>query len=138
MRDAAAGFAYALKTQRNMRIHVGVALAVVVLAVVSGVEGVEWGLLLAAIGGVFGAELLNTAVEAAVDLSVHEWHPVAKVAKDAAAAAVLVQAVVASALGYVVFAPRVPAPLGLFPAIFWIGAAWAARRARNGSGPQGG
>lgn len=122
VRDAGAGLAFVLRTQRNMRIHVGATGAVLALAWYFRVDRVGWALLLVAVGGVLAAELLNTAVEAVVDLYTEDFHPLAKVAKDVAAGAVLVQALIALGLGWLVFAPFVPsslawAPLGVWAAV---------------------
>lgn len=100
------GIVYALRTERNMRLHVIAAAAVIVLALVLRVSGLELVALLFAIGLVLVAELVNTAIEAAVDLAVETFDPLAAVAKDAAAGAVLVSAVTAVAVGYVVFFGR--------------------------------
>lgn len=101
------GIVHALRTQRNMRIHVVVAVLVMIAGVVLRVSRVEFIILLAAIATVFGTELLNTAIEAAVDLATEGLDPAAKIAKDAAAGAVLVAAAGSVAIGYFVFFGRV-------------------------------
>ena len=100
------GIVYALRTQRNMRLHAIAAVVVLVAAVVLNVSRLELVVLLFAISLVFSAELANTAVEAAVDVSVEHFDPLAKIAKDVAAGGVLVAAVNAVAVGYVVFFSR--------------------------------
>ncbi|MGH2411630.1 MAG: diacylglycerol kinase family protein, partial [Chloroflexota bacterium] len=77
------------RTQRNMRIHVGAAAAVLALAGVLRVARVELAVLLLCILAVLTLEMLNTVVEAVVDLATEEYHPLAKIAKDVAAGAVL-------------------------------------------------
>ena len=75
----------------------------------------RWALLLLAIGLVFTAEMLNTVVEVLIDLQIHEVHPLAKTAKDVAAGAVLLMALVAAAIGIVVLGPPlIKALVGLF------------------------
>lgn len=103
------GIVFALRTQRNMRLHTLAAGVVLVAALVFGVERLEMMALLFAIGFVLVAELANTAVEAAVDLHVDRFDPHAKVAKDVAAGAVLVASVVAVGVGYLVFFDRMRA-----------------------------
>ena len=100
------GIVYAIRTQRNMRLHMIAAASVIVLALMLRVSGLELIALLFAIGLVLVAELVNTAVEAAVDLAVETFDPLAAVAKDVAAGAVLVAAITAVAVGYVVFFAR--------------------------------
>ncbi len=103
---AIAGIVYALRTQRNMRVHFIAAAAVLVGAVLLDVSRLEMVALLFAIGLVLTAELVNTAVEAVVDLVVDRPDPLAKVAKDVAAGGVLISALIAVAVGYVVFFDR--------------------------------
>ncbi len=106
-------FAYALRgigtllrTQTNARIHL--AATVVVIGAGFGLEisRMEWALVVAAIGLVWTAEGLNTAIEAAVDLVSPEQHPLAGRAKDVAAGAVLLAALAAAVIGVLVFGPR--------------------------------
>lgn len=105
-RNAFAGLAYTLRTQRNAWIHLAATLLVVSLGAVLGVERVEWGLLLGAMGLVWVSELVNTALETAVDLASPGWHPLAARAKDISAAAVLLSAFTAAMIGGIVFLPR--------------------------------
>lgn len=107
---AVRGITYALRTQRNMRLHAVAAVLVILLALVLQVSGLELVAILFAIGFVVVTELLNTAVETVVDLAVDTYDPLAAVAKDVAAGAVLVASVTAVAVGYVVFFGRL-APL---------------------------
>jgi undecaprenol kinase len=87
-----------------VRIHAVAALAVVLLGALLRVSATSWALLALAIGLVLSAELLNTALEAAVDLVSPEDHPLAKQAKDVAAAAVLVASLAALAVAVFVLA----------------------------------
>jgi diacylglycerol kinase (ATP) len=100
------GIVYALRTQRNMRLHALAAVVVLVAALTLHVGGLELVALLFAISLVVIAELLNTAIEATVDLATETFDPMAKVAKDVAAGAVLIASVNAVAVGYVVFFAR--------------------------------
>lgn len=101
------GIIHVLRTQRNMRIHFLVAALVLVAALASGVEKLELIVLLLAIAFVLIAEMVNTAVEAAVDVATTSFDPMAKLAKDIAAGAVLIATAVAVAVGYLVFSGQV-------------------------------
>jgi diacylglycerol kinase (ATP) len=104
---AAEGVIHALRTQRNLWIHFTVAAAVLVAAVGFGVSKLELMVLLLAITFVLVAELVNTAIEAAVDVASTSFDPMAKIAKDIAAGAVLVATLNAVAVGYLVFSGTV-------------------------------
>src|SRR5215207_51586 len=104
------GVIHALRTQRNMRIHFAVAAAVLVLAFIYDVTRLELSALMIAIAFVLIAEMVNTAVEATIDLSTPSFDPLAKIAKDLAAGAVLIASVNAIAVGYLVLADRLKRP----------------------------
>lgn len=90
------GIVYAFQTQRNFRIHVFVGTLAVVLGVLLRLSAVEMAILGLTIGAVLTMELLNTAIESVVDLTVKQsYHDLAKIAKDCAAAAVLISALAA-------------------------------------------
>ena len=108
---AFAGLGYAWRTQRNIRIHVAITLAIVTLAFWLGLSARDWAVLALTIGVVLAAEMANTAVEAVVDLVSPTPHPLAKVAKDTAAAGVLLAAIAAAVVGLVVLGPRLLARL---------------------------
>jgi diacylglycerol kinase (ATP) len=100
------GVVHVLRTQRNMRIHFAVAVAVLVVAAAVGVSKIELMLLLLAIAFVLVAEMINTAVEGTIDAATTSFDPMAKLAKDIAAGAVLIASVTAVAVGYLVFAGK--------------------------------
>ncbi len=100
------GIIHVLRTQRNMRIHFLVAAVVLVVAFASGVTNYELIALLLAIAFVLIAEMINTAIESAIDVATTSFDPMAKLAKDIAAGAVLISAVNAVAVGYLVFAGK--------------------------------
>lgn len=97
------GLIHVLRTHRNMRIHFALAIGVLVAAVWKGVNRFELIALLLAITFVLVAEMINSAIEQAIDLSTTSFDPLAKLAKDIAAGAVLIAAVNAVAVGYLVF-----------------------------------
>ncbi len=102
---AFAGIRYVLRTQRNAQIHLTITIGVVVLGAWAGLSAGEWAILALTIGLVFAAEILNTAIEAVVDLVSPEFHPLAKIAKDSAAGAVLLLAIMAVAVGLLILGP---------------------------------
>ena len=104
------GVIYVVRTQRNMRIHFLVALLVLPLAVVLGADRFELLALMLSVTFVLVAEMINTALEKAIDIATSSWDPVARAAKDVAAGAVLIAAVNAAFVGYLVFAERLRHP----------------------------
>ena len=100
------GIAATVKSERNMRIHLAAAVAVVVLGAWLGLDGREWAAIVICCALVMSLECLNTAVEAAVDLASPNIHPLAKKAKDCAAGAVLVAAIGAAIVGCIIFVPK--------------------------------
>ncbi|MBE3573872.1 MAG: diacylglycerol kinase family protein [Firmicutes bacterium] len=100
------GLRWAWGHERNFRIHTLAATLSILAGGYFGLSRWEWLALAAAITQVMVAELLNTAVENVVDLASPQVHPLARVAKNVAAAAVLLSAFFAVAVGYVLFAPR--------------------------------
>src|SRR5215813_11046637 len=83
------GMIYAFQTQRNARVHLAAALAAISLGVALHLSPLEFAVIILAIVAVVGAELINTVAEAIVDLVTDAYHPLAKIAKDVAAGAVL-------------------------------------------------
>lgn len=103
---AVTGIIHAVRAEVNMRVHAFVALLVLMAALVLGVSRAETIALVLAIGFVMAAELINTSIEATVDLVTEKYHPLAQIAKDAAAGAVLIAAVTSVFVGSVIFFPR--------------------------------
>jgi len=101
------GIIHVLRTQRNMRVHFVVAIVVLVAAVWVGVSKLELIALLLAIAFVFITEMINSALEQAIDVATTSFDPLAKLAKDVAAGAVLIATVNAVAIGYLVFAGEI-------------------------------
>lgn len=95
-RYAWAGVQYAFQTQRNFRIHVIVGLMAIGLSLVLHLSRIEVAIISLTIGAVLTMELLNTALESVVDLTVRQtYHELAKIAKDCAAGAVLISSLAA-------------------------------------------
>ena len=97
------GIIYAVRTQRNMKIHTLGAVAVLLSCFFVDLYKVEFLILALTITSVFVAEMVNTSIEAAIDLNTNYYHPLAKVAKNTAAGAVLITAINAVLVGYIIF-----------------------------------
>lgn len=104
------GVIWVLRTQRNMRIHFGIATIVLVVAFAYDVTRLELIALLLAITFVLIAEMVNTAIEAAADIATTSFDPLAKIAKDISAGAVLLATMTAVVVGYLVLADRLGEP----------------------------
>jgi diacylglycerol kinase len=104
-RFAVSGLAYVVRTQRNLRVQALIALCITALGLWVGLPPLSWALLVLTVGFVLVCEILNTVVEALVDLVRPAHDPLAKVAKDAAAGAVLLAALVSVAVGLLVLGP---------------------------------
>ncbi|GBD10217.1 Undecaprenol kinase [Candidatus Thermoflexus japonica] len=102
---AFAGLRYAWRTQRNLRIHTVIAVMVVTLAGLLHFDALRWAILVLTIAMVWAAELLNTALEAVVDLASPYPHPLARIAKDVSAGMVLLCAIAAVLVGLALFGP---------------------------------
>lgn len=129
------GIVHTVKTQRNFRFHIAAMVYVTAFSLFYELTVGEYVLLALTFSSVISAELINTAIEAAVDLCSPEQHRLAKIAKDAAAGAVLAAAIFAVAVGVLLFGDiavikeifryygsHIPALVGL---ICSFGAAWA-------------
>lgn len=100
------GIAYAVRTQRNMKIHLVIAVVAIALGLVLGIDTASWAAVILCIAAVFAAECVNTAIESVVDLVSPDYHELARRAKDCGAGAVLIFALVAVVVACVVFLPR--------------------------------
>ena len=105
-RYAFAGIGAAIKRERNFQIHLLASGLVIGFSVFLSISKIEWLFVFAAIGGVLSLELVNSAVERVVDLVTEEYHPLAKLAKDFAAGAVLVYAIMTAGIGWIIFMPK--------------------------------
>jgi len=101
------GIIHVLRTQRNMRLHFLAAVVVLIAGLAIDVSRLELIALLLAISFVLIAEMINTALEGAIDVATTSFDPMAKLAKDIAAGAVLIATVNAIAIGYLVFSGEV-------------------------------
>lgn len=101
------GLRYAFCHEQNIWIHLLATVVVLILGIYLKLNLIEWLLVIFAIGLVISAELLNTALEATVDLVTTNIHPLAKLAKDTASAAVLVLAFTALLVGLLIFGTKI-------------------------------
>ncbi len=107
-RYAWAGIIYAIRTQRNFRIHLAIALVAFSLGVVLQIKAIEAAVVAITVSAVLVMELMNTALESVVDLTVGQtYHELAKIAKDCAAGAVLISAIAALLVAGFVYLPPV-------------------------------
>lgn len=103
---ASAGIAHVFRTQRNMRVQLVISAVIVLMGWWLNISTVEWAIIALTMGVVFAAEMMNTVVESVVDLASHGVHPLAKIAKDVAAGAVLMLAIFAVVVGMLIFLPK--------------------------------
>lgn len=100
------GLKYAYLNEQSLWIHFIVVVLVIILGLIFKIKVWEWLICVLMFGFVMGAELLNTAIEAVVDMVMPDIHPLAKVAKDTASAAVFVLSIVAFIGGAIIFFPK--------------------------------
>ena len=105
---AVEGFIYVLRNERNMRVHFLAALLFILLGIYLNFSIVELSVLSVTIAFVLAAEMINTAIELTVDLIKSEFHPIARVIKDVAAGGVLITAISACIVGYMLFSRKLP------------------------------
>jgi diacylglycerol kinase len=106
-RNAFAGIFHVIRTQRNTWIYLAVTFLVFLAGILLHIDWYEWLFLIIFIGLVWSAECFNTAIESVVDLASPELHPIAKIAKDTAAAGVLILAIGAALVGIIIFGRHV-------------------------------
>lgn len=104
-RYALRGLRRLVRTQANARIHLAATLGVLLLGMYAELALAQWALLVLAIGLVWTAEALNTAVETLADCVTEDYHPLIEKAKDVAAAGVLLAALTAAGVGLLVLVP---------------------------------
>lgn len=108
------GLKYAFKFEQNLTVHIIATIIVIILGILFNISLSEWAICILAIGLVIATELINTSIEATIDLVTPEYNKLAKIAKDTAASAVLVFAITAVILGLIIFGPKIIALIGGF------------------------
>lgn len=111
------GVVYLVKSQHNAWIHLLVTVLAIIVGFWLGISRSDWALLVLAMMGVWMGEAVNTAVEAIVDMVQPDFHPLAKIAKDVAAGGVLLSAVAAAIVGFLVLGPPLLETIGAWLSI---------------------
>jgi diacylglycerol kinase len=101
------GFIYAVKTQPNFRFHLLATIIAILLGIYFSISPTEWLILVFTINAVLVAEMVNTSIEAMVDLITLERRADAKVAKDVASAMVLISATLSVVVALIIFLPKI-------------------------------
>lgn len=103
---AVTGILTAMKTEKNLRFHYIIAILVIVFSLFFDFSRLEFLIMLFAISLVIVSEMINTSIEKAIDIFTKQYHPLAKIAKDIAAGAVLIASMNALVVGYLLFFDR--------------------------------
>ena len=106
------GLKYAFKYEQNILVHTLATILVIIAGIFLKISLTEWLVLALIIGLVTATELINTSIEATIDLITKDVHPLAKIAKDTAAAAVLVFGLTAIVIGCIIFLPKILVLIG--------------------------
>ncbi len=106
-KNAFSGIAAAFKGGSNIRFMSVCFILIIPVSFILGLSGIEWAVVLLCCAGVISLELVNTAIEAAVDIKTLEYHPYAKKAKDVAAGAVFVFSIFSAVIGLIIFIPHI-------------------------------
>ena len=101
------GFVSSFKTERNMKFHIFIMVLVILAGIIFKISKAEWIVCIFCIAMVISAELFNTSIETVVDLVMPYKNEKAKIAKDVAAAAVLVLAIASAIIGLMIFIPKI-------------------------------
>ncbi len=101
------GLNHAYKNEQSLWLHGGGVFLAVILGIVLKINFYEWAVIIVAFVVVLAIELLNTAIEAVVDLVTKEIHPLAKIAKDCGSAAAFVSGVASAVICLVIFLPKI-------------------------------
>lgn len=96
-----------IKKEKNMKIHLSIMILVIIFGIILKINKIEWIICIILFGLVIALELMNTAIENTVDLITKEKTPLAKIAKDVAAGAVLVAAITSAIIGLIIFIPKI-------------------------------
>ena len=101
------GILSALKTERNLKIHISIAILVIIFGIIFKISKIEWLICLICIMTVISSELINTAIETTVDIAMPNKNELAKRAKDIGASSVLVLAIISAIIGLIIFVPKI-------------------------------
>jgi len=109
---AGQGLGYLFKTQHNAQIHALMTILAILAGFIFKLSSLEWCMVCLSIGLVIAVEGFNTALESLTDLVSPEYHHLAKITKDVASGAVLITALTAFVIGFIIFLPKVIGVLG--------------------------
>lgn len=101
------GLKHVFKKEKNFKIHLVIALSVIIVSFFFKLTPVEWATVLLVIGLVLVMEIMNSTIERIIDYVKPEIHPKAKVIKDMSAASVLISALIAIMIGLIIFIPKI-------------------------------
>ncbi len=101
------GLKYAYLHEQSVWLYIPTALIVILSSIFFEISKTEWIIVILLLGLVYALEIINTAIEKTVDLATNKKHPLAKAAKDLASAAVLIMALTASIIGFIIFIPKI-------------------------------
>lgn len=101
-----------IKEEKNMKIHIFIMILVIIFGIMLKISKIQWIICIVLFGNVISLELINTAIENTIDLVIKENNPKAKVAKDTAAGAVLIMAIVSAIIGLTIFIPKIIYKIG--------------------------
>jgi undecaprenol kinase len=101
------GIRVSILNEKNIRFHLFFSVIVIVFAIIFNLTQIEWMFILFAIVGMIVVEMINTAIERVVDLVTDQYHPLAGQAKDIAAGAVLIYAILSVIIGMIIFIPKI-------------------------------
>ena len=96
----------AIKTERNLKIHISIMILVIIAGIFLKISKMEWIICIILFGIVISAEMFNTAIEQTVDIAMPEKNEKAKIAKDVSAGAVLIVAIASAIIGLIIFIPK--------------------------------
>lgn len=100
------GVKYVFYSEKNMTVHIVMAVIAIMMSIILRIDWMEWLFILLAIFGVIALEFINSAIERVVDLVTEDYHELAKQAKDIAAAAVFVYSCLSVIIGLIIFLPK--------------------------------
>ena len=101
------GFLMSFKKERNMKIHIFIMIAVILLGFLLKISKIEWIICIILFGIVIAGEMFNTAIETTVDIAMPYKNPKAKIAKDVSAGGVLILAITSAVIGGMIFIPKI-------------------------------
>lgn len=101
------GLIYAYRYEQSLWVHAIASIFVIIMGIIFDIKFSEWAILFIALGSILSIELINTAIEAAVDLTTTDIHPLAKIAKDCGSAASFVLTFVSIVIAMFVFGPYI-------------------------------